>query len=101
MRKRYSITMDAEIHRRLTLEAVRQGKPLGEYIGGLMDEPIRKAIAPEAIKVQPDGKLSKGLGPLPGQPTRPDVGKVLEEVARPMPSFAQFRPAPKPGKGKS
>jgi len=58
-----------------------------------MEEPVKKAIEPDEVKVERPGKpggepkLSKGLGDIPG---------VNKEPARD--TFGYARPAPKPGK---
>lgn len=53
-----------------------------------MDDIARKAIEPQEVKVQPSGRLSKGLGTIPGQEPPTDIKQF-----RPT-----FNPAPKPGK---
>ena len=55
------------------------------YEGSDMKEPVKKAIEPDAVKQQPDGRLSKGLGDLPGE-TAPEPKGVWSG-----------KPVPKPG----
>lgn len=56
-----------------------------------MDEPVKKAIEPDRVKVGPEGKLRKGLGPLPGEK---EARALLEKPD----SYHSWSPAPKPGK---
>jgi hypothetical protein len=55
----------------------------------MAEEPVKKAIEPDKVRGvnNKPGKLSKGLGPLPGEDPQDQA-------------FKEFRPAPKPGKGK-
>lgn len=72
----------------------------GQVIAGTIDlgpdvtevtvDTVRKALEPEQVKVQPSGKLSKGLGTIPGQEPPTDIKQF-----RPT-----FNPAPKPGSKK-
>lgn len=53
-----------------------------------MDNTAKKAIEPDRVK-ESRGKISKGLGDLPGEPKR----EAIKDS-----SFGHSRPAPKPGK---
>ena len=83
------------------------GRPIGTYtpvradhapmlgVTGVLDlgpnvteatvDEVKKAIEPDKVR-ESRGRLTKGLGEVPGVTPKPD------------PTFAQFRPAPKPGK---
>lgn len=86
-----------------TVTITVDGRPIGTYtpiwkteVKAHMDEPIRKAIEPEQVK-QTDGRLSKGLGTLPGQPAPKPVIEGQGIAGGVYPS-RPFTPAPKPGK---
>jgi hypothetical protein len=82
----------------------RFGKPIGTWIPagsvsrmadeevGPMEEPVKKAIEPEQVKREPRGKLSKGLGEIPGV-TR-DVDPSMADA------WTRSQPDPKPGNKK-
>lgn len=53
-----------------------------------MDESAKKAIEPDNVKKEPRGRLSKGLGDLPGDP-KPTIQRD---------PYVEFKPAPKPGR---
>lgn len=52
----------------------------------MAEEPVKKAIQPDRVKTDDRGRLSKGLGPLPGEESRD--------------AYREFKPVPKPGKTK-
>jgi hypothetical protein len=53
-----------------------------------MDDIAKRALEPDQTKREPRGRLSKGLGPLPGEaPAEPASHD----------HYREFRPAPKPG----
>lgn len=53
------------------------------------DNIAKKAIAPEAVKREPRGRLSKGLGELPGD-VPPEPKPTIERDP-----YHEFRPVPK------
>lgn len=89
------------------------GRPIGTYtpvradhapmlgVTGILDlgtnvteatvDEIKKAIEPEKVR-QSRGRLTKGLGDVPG------VTPSSEVLGYKGPTFTEFRPAPKPGK---
>ena len=58
---------------------------LGKNVTEATVDEVKKAIEPDKVR-ESRGRLTKGLGEVPGLTPKPD------------PTFAQFRPAPKPGK---
>lgn len=91
--KRYGISLPEEVYRYFRMQAVQEGISVGQWLTREihMEEPIKKAIEPDKAKPSknnPD-KLSKGLGPLPGE--TPSTWEDLD-------SYRRFTPAPKPKK---
>jgi len=58
---------------------------LGPNVTEATVDEVKKAIEPDKVR-ESRGRLTKGLGEVPGLTPKPD------------PTFAQFRPSPKPGK---
>jgi len=58
---------------------------LGKHVTEATVDEVKKAIEPDKVR-ESRGRLTKGLGEVPGVTPKPD------------PTFAQFRPAPRPGK---
>lgn len=105
--KRYGVTVPPEVWQTWRVLALKAGMSVGEWLTeqinfpapipghsfewkASMDEPVKKAIEPDKVKVQ-DGKLRKGLGPLPGEK---EARTLLEKPD----SYHSWNPAPKPGK---
>ena len=80
----------------LTGEVVRvtsRGRTLGHWVPGdslevLMEEPVKKAIEPDQAKSDSRGKLSKGLGEVPGRRVDPAMNEA----------WARSQPSPKKDK---
>lgn len=62
--------------------------PAGTYKETSVDDIARKAIEPDRVKPEPRGKVSKGLGELPGNLK---TGNIRDP-------YKEFRPAPKTDK---
>ena len=116
MKKRYAITIDDLAMRQVKVEAARAGLTVGEWITSNLsqfnqdvvawtqdpearrvfdqtykeasvDDTAKKAIEPDQTKVS-RGKVTKGLGELPGEP-KPTIERD---------PYKDFRPVPKTGK---
>lgn len=59
--------------------------PAGTYKEASVDEPVKKAIEKDQVKPEGRGKLSKGLGEIPGRPVDPAMSEA----------WARSQPAPK------
>lgn len=75
-----ALTEPVEVRRYNTLLGVWY--PAG--VENMPDEPVRKAIEQDQVKKEPRGRISKGLGDIPGVTNRDP--------------YQEFRPAPKPKK---
>lgn len=90
MKKRYGIVLPEETYREFRVKAVEAGMSVGDWLAErhhmkqppafvrpqtaeeaaeavIMEEAARKAIEGEDLKVDDKGKLSKGLGDIPGR----------------------------------
>ena len=85
-KRRYGIVLDEDVYRSWRTEAVGVGMSMGQWLtsrlGVPMDDIAKKAIEPDKIKVDTEGKLSKGLGEVPGRMTPKEMQAQKDLILR-------------------